>query len=287
MFRQAAQGLRELQPTFVPPVSRFEVLPLDRTEKEAARVTQPLSLTVTSSPKHGPDRSVEVARRLRALGHGVTVHLAARMVRSRSHLDDLLGDMSAHGMDVFLIGGDISSPLGPYESAVDLLPVICEHPQRPGRIGIAGYPEGHPRIDSDSLAEALEQKSGLADYITTQLCFDPEALLRWVDATRQRGVTLPVIVGIPGAVDRRRLLKISIRIGVGSSLSFLRKQHGVRHLFGHSTVTPDHIHDAIAPSLGDPARNIIGFHYYTFNQLEDTWRWERQKDDRTALAATP
>jgi methylenetetrahydrofolate reductase (NADPH) len=86
-------------------------------------------------------------------------------------------------------------------------------------------------------------------------------------------------------VDRRRLLEISMRIGVGPSLAFLRKHRGLRSLLGHSTVTADRVYEVVAPYLDDRELNIRGFHYYTFNQLLDTWRWERQKRDSWPLAA--
>jgi methylenetetrahydrofolate reductase (NADPH) len=258
-------------------LTQFEVLPLERSVELAEQLPQPERLTVTCSPRHGPDESVAIARRLRALGHGITVHVAARMVRDRAHLDELLDGMAQAEADLFLIGGDATPPQGPWPSAVDLLPVVAEHPRRPSEIGIAGYPEGHPLIDSGTLADALQRKSALAGYITTQLCFDPEALLAWLQDTRERGVTLPVLVGLPGVVNRRRLLEMSVRIGVGPSLSFLRKQRGLRKLLGPSTVTPDRVYDGLAPYLEDRELNIMGFHYYTFNQVVDTWKWEREK----------
>jgi hypothetical protein len=52
--------------------------------------------------------------------------------------------------------GDATPRHGPYSSAGELLPEIREHPHRPRRLGIAGYPEGHPLIDSGALADALE-----------------------------------------------------------------------------------------------------------------------------------
>ena len=258
-------------------LTQFEVLPLERSVELAEQLPQPERLTVTCSPRHGPDESVAIARRLRALGHDLTVHVAARMVRGRAHLDELLDGMGQAEADLFLIGGDATPPHGPWSSAVALLPLVAEHPQRPSEIGIAGYPEGHPLIGSGTLADALEQKSALAGYITTQLCFDPEALLAWLRDTRERGVTLPVLVGLPGVVSRRRLLEMSVRIGVGPSLSFLRKQRGLRKLLGPSTVTPDRVYDGLAPYLEDRELNIMGFHYYTFNQVVDTWKWEREK----------
>ena len=58
---------------------RFEVLPFARAEDEAAKLPEHVRLTVTCSPTHGLDRTIETATRLRLLGHAVTVHLAARM----------------------------------------------------------------------------------------------------------------------------------------------------------------------------------------------------------------
>jgi methylenetetrahydrofolate reductase (NADPH) len=260
---------------------RFEILPLRRAEEEARRLPMPVRLTVTCSPKRGPDQAVEFAGRLHHLGHSVTVHAAARMVRDRVHLDALLAAMTDAGADdLFLVGGDADRPLGAYSSAVELLPVVAEHPQRPQRIGIAGYPEGHPLISDETLDEGLLEKSRRADYVTTQMCFDPEALRSWVVRQRQRGMTLPILIGMPGNVARRKLLEMSVRIGVGTSLSFVRKQRGLRNLLSRRS-TLDRLYDGLASTLDDPQLNIAGFHYFTFNQLVDTWEWQLEREGGT------
>src|ERR1700683_3168298 len=88
--------------------ARYELLPFGRVYEQAAELPQPVRLTVTCSPMHGPDRTVQVASRLREAGHAVTVHVAARMVRDRAHLDLLLAGIADGGADdLFLIGGDI------------------------------------------------------------------------------------------------------------------------------------------------------------------------------------
>lgn len=264
--------------------SRFEILPFGRGEAEAAELPERVRLTVTASPTHQLDETVEVGARLRALGHAVTVHLAARMVRDRAHLDELLAAMVEGEIDdAFVVGGDATPPHGPYASAVELLPIIHEHPQRPRTLGIAGYPEGHPLIDSATLAQALHRKSPLADYVATQLCFDPKALLDWVRATRDAGIELPVLVGIPGMVDRRRLLEVSMRVGVGPSLRYLRKQR-LRNVFRLSGSSTERLYDAIAPHLGDLELNLSGFHYFTFNRLVETWRWHESKRAASMMA---
>ena len=258
--------------------ARFEILPFGKGEQEARELPELVWLTVTASPTHTLDDTVDVAARLRGLGHAVSPHLAARMVRSREHLDGALAALSEAGVDdAFVIGGDQTPPVGPYASATELLPLLVEHAQRPRTIGIAGYPEGHPLIDDATLTQTLTEKSRVADYIGTQLCYDPNILLNWVRAIREQGIDLPVHVSVPGIVDRRRLLEISARVGVGPSLRYLRKQGGIRNLFRLSKSSADRLVDALTPYVGDPELNIAGFHYVTFNRLLETWRWEREK----------
>jgi len=257
--------------------ARFEVLPFPGIVEEAARLPQPVRVTITCSPKHGPDRAVELAAWLRQLDHSLTVHVAARMVRDRDHLGRLLAGLADAGVDdLFLIGGDIDDPVGDYASAVELLPLVIDHPRRPGMIGIAGYPEGHPHISEEELERALRDKSRLADYVVTQMCFDPEALRAWIVRQREQGMELPVVIGMPGRVARRKLLTMSARIGVGPSLDFLRKQKGLRRLLSRRS-TADQLYDGIAPLLDDPELGVDGFQYFTFNELVQTWEWHRKK----------
>lgn len=259
-------------------VARFEVLPTEDAVRQAARLPAPAHLTVTCSPRQGPDGSVAIGRRLAELGHTATVHIAARLVRDRAHADRLLGGMAEAGIeDLFLIGGDAARPAGPYAAAGDLLADVREHPHAPRTIGIAGYPEGHPNIDPEALSRALAAKAPLADYVTTQMCFDPDAIRAWSDAIRERGVTLPVLIGTPGAVDRIKLVKMALRLGIGASLGFLRKQRGLWHLLGLGRPARERVHDALAACLDDPDRNLVGFHYYTFNQLAETWNTVRER----------
>jgi methylenetetrahydrofolate reductase (NADPH) len=259
---------------------RYEILPFGKSEQEAAEVSSPLRLTVTISPKHGIDRSLELAERLRPLGHAVTLHIAARMVRSAEHLDEILERSARAGIDDFLvIGGDAPEPLGPYTEASPVLELIDRHELRPDRLGIGGYPEGHPLIPPAELEAALARKAELADYLVTQLCFDPAVLVRWLEGLRARGIAQPVYVGVAGPVERRRLLEISTRIGVGPSLRFLRKQRGLTTLFRNPADTAGRVYDDAAPAVARGDHGLAGFHFFTFNDLLGTWRWyeERQR----------
>jgi methylenetetrahydrofolate reductase (NADPH) len=266
-------------PPGLPTEPRFEILPFGKGQEQAKELPEPVRITVTSSPKHGADTTVGVAVGLRELGHGVTVHLAAREVQGPEHLDEVLETAAAAGIDdLFCVAGDTPEPKGPYEGALEMLELIAGHPKRPGRIGVPGYPEGHPLISDEDLWTALERKSRFADYMATQMCFDTKAFLSWLDEVRSRGITLPAYVGTPGPIDRRRLLDISMRIGVGPSLRYMRKQNGlIRRLL----TSPEHaaakLYDEIVPHVGKGPRGIAGFHFFTYNPLLATWRWDGER----------
>jgi methylenetetrahydrofolate reductase (NADPH) len=275
---EAESALEPIQET----QSRFEILPFGKGIEQASEVDGPLHLTVTTSPKHGVDRSIEVALELRGLGHTVTPHIAARMVRGEDHLTEILERTKAAGIDdLFVIGGDAEEPLGPFTAAGELLDVLATHPLRPATIGIGAYPEGHPLIDGAALEAALEKKSRVASYIVTQLCFDVNALLAWLEGVRGRGIELPVLLGAVGPVERRRLVEIATRIGVGPSLRFVRKQRGLTQLFRSPVHSATRFLDEAAPHVGDPGMGIAGFHFFTFNDLVGTVQWQ---DERRAHA---
>jgi methylenetetrahydrofolate reductase (NADPH) len=267
---------RPVEPDVTEP--RYEILPFGKSEAQAAEIGTPLRLTITTSPKHGVDRSVDLAVRLRELGHRLTVHVAARMVRGESHLDEILGRAYDAGIDdLFVVGGDAPDPLGPYTSAGDVLGLIAEHRYRPRRLGIGGYPEGHPLIDDATLNTVLEQKAVHADYIATQMCFDTKPLLAWLEGVRERGIDLPVYVGAAGPIERRRLFEISMKIGVGPSLRFVRKQRGLSTLFRKPRDSAARFYDDVVPHVGDDHYGIAGFHFFTFNELIATREWYEQR----------
>jgi methylenetetrahydrofolate reductase (NADPH) len=92
-------------------------------------------------------------------------------------------------------------------------------------------------------------------------------------------MVLPVVIGMPGRVARRKMLKMSARIGVGPSIDFLRKQKGLRSLLSRRS-TADRLYDGLAPLLDDPDLAVAGFQYFTFNELVQTWEWHQNKNGR-------
>jgi methylenetetrahydrofolate reductase (NADPH) len=258
--------------------SRFEVIPLDGIEERVlAHVPTDVVLTVTASPAKGLEPTFDVAERLARQGYVVVPHLSARLVRSHAHLDELVARCAAAGLhDVFVVAGDAQEP-GIYEGAAQLLRDLAELDHPFTEIGITGYPESHPLIDDETTIQAMFDKAPYATYIASQVCFDPAVTARWIESVWARGTRLPVYVGVPGAVSRAKLLRVSTRIGIGDSLRFLRKHGSFASRFLHGGFSPDPLVDGLAPLIGDPDGKLAGFHVFTFNDVEDTERWRESR----------
>ena len=257
---------------------RFEILPTKGAEEQADHLPVDAKVAVTCSPTKGIESTLQFSERLLQRNFRVVPHIAARLVAGRAHLKEIVGWLDEHGLrEIHVIGGDCREPVGPYASAFQLLDAISQLEHGIEEVGIGGYPEGHPLISDQELDRALLDKQPFASYIVTQLCFDAGAILGWISYIRHRGVRLPVYVGLPGAVDRKKLMRVSLKVGVGDSVRFLKKQTGlVGMLLKPGGYSPDEPVERLAPFAGDEHYDIVGLHLYTFNQVESTEQWRQR-----------
>lgn len=261
--------------------ARFELMPFESFDDEIELLPDDATVAVTTSPTLGIEATIERTERAAEAGYELSPHIAARYVRDRDHLADIVGRLTDVGVsDVFVPGGDREEPAGEFASAHDLLVAMEELDHGFEEVGITGYPEGHEFLDEATLTAAMARKEPHATYIVTQLCYDPETVLEWIETIRERGIDLPVEIGIPGVMNYQRLLQISRKVGVGDSIEFLRKTTGVigfvRQLVGsRGTYEPDELVDGLAPYATDETYDIRGLHIYTFNQSADTEAWRR------------
>jgi methylenetetrahydrofolate reductase (NADPH) len=266
------------------------VIPLDGVEQELLRrVPLDLTVTITSSPTRGPGPTLALAERLAGRGYRVVPHLAARLIKDRAELRKLLARIEAIGArDVFVVAGDISQPLGPFEGAAALLQEMAELGHGIEQVGITGYPESHAFISDETTIQAMFEKAPYATYIVSQICFDPAMIAAWLRRVRDRGVELPVYVGLPGPVDPVRLLRLSRRIGLGESARFLRR-HGswLRRLTLPRGYRPGSLLEHLAPELAMPRNRVVGLHFFTFNEIEQAEAWRRSELVRLAGHGAP
>lgn len=256
---------------------RYEIVPLRGALEAAQALPEGAAVSVTCSPALGLDQSLEFAVSLRQARRDLHViaHLAARRVRDRRHLKSVLARMAAAGLrNAFVIAGDRTDHAGAYDSGFALVRDLHELRADLDTVGVPGYPEGHPFLNESQLDQALSAKAPFADYVVTQLCFDAGVIRDWLQQRRAAGLGLAAYIGVPGALERRRLLGIALRIGLGDSVRFVRRHGGLAGgLMGAARYVPDDLLYAMADDFADPALGIAGVHINTFNQIEATEAW--------------
>jgi methylenetetrahydrofolate reductase (NADPH) len=266
----------------------FELIPLKNVRDQAAALPSGATVSVTASPGKGIEATVDLAIELEQAGLRAIPHLSARMIRDRAHLSELLTRLADAGIDrAFVVGGDADEP-GEFLDGLSLLRAMADLGQLPTELGCPCYPQGHPDIPDAALEQALRDKAPFVRYMTTQLCFDPKAIERFVSARRAEGNTLQVKIGIPGVAEIPKLLSISARIGVKDASKFVLKNARFvgALLRSGGTYRPAALVNKLSPLIADPAADVRGFHIYTFNNVAATDKW-RQAALRDAATGAP
>lgn len=225
-------------------------------------------------PTITPRDIVAAATAVRRSGLEPVVHIAARRFGAAADLQDLLARLhgEADVRRLLVIGGDVEGT-GAFP---DALAVIQKGRLREAgikEIGIAAYPEGHPRIASGRLEAALDEKiaaataQGLRVHIVSQFSFSPERILAWLKQLRAGGIARPVKVGMAGPTSVPALIRYARRCGVASSLRGLVSGAGAG-LVGHAG--PDRILATLraAEGLGECMP-----HYFSFGGTIETARY--------------
>jgi methylenetetrahydrofolate reductase (NADPH) len=266
--------------------ARYEVLPTASIEEMLLEHVSPdTTVTVTASPSKGLDATLDLAERLIGHGYHAVPHLAARMVRDRVELKEICDRLVGHGVTrVFVPGGD-ADQAGTYPDALSLLEDLAELGRPFPHVGITGYPESHPKIHDDLTVQSMWDKRRFATHVVSNLTFDPTVLTGWLRRMRSRGITMPLLLGVPGPVDRTKLLAMATKIGVGESTRFLNKHKGTfARLAAPGGFTGERFLEKCAPALSAPDAGVEGLHVFTFNQVPATEAWRRDLLER--LGAT-
>lgn len=235
---------------------------------------------VTHLGTEEPAARVEAAGAAQDLGLTPVPHIAARRVPSEAALRQHLAALTmrdAHRR-LFIIGGDPASPAGPYADAEALLrtDVLTDHHVE--QVGFAAYPEGHPAIPTDRLWESLLSKqdavarAGMDGLVATQMSFDADAVLAWIAAARERGLTLPVRVGVPGPANVARLVAFARRCGVAATAS-IAKKYGFSLAALVGSAGPERLVADLHAGLSPEVHGDVSLHLYTFGNLAASVDW--------------
>ena len=266
--------------------ARLEIVPMKSADAQIEHLPENASVSVTCSPTKGLPATLDLSARLLDLGHRPVPHLSARLVEDRAHVGRLAAWLREHGLtEVFLVAGDAPEPVGGYDAVLPFLRDLLEADPGLTDVGVTAYPDGHALIERPVLTEALHAKqsllaeAGVRGYASTQMCFDAAQWKEWAETERAAGLRLPLHLGVPGAIDRTKLLTMGVRLGIGTSLRFVRKNRStLGRLFSPSGYDPGKLLGPL--SRHADALDIAGLHVFTFNNVEATEAWRRRQLER-------
>jgi methylenetetrahydrofolate reductase (NADPH) len=260
----------------------LEMTGKDAGRLEEARGTIPpgTRINVTFLENEDGRMRLDAVKAVKRFGYVPVPHISARRLRSQEQLEEYLSALAAEDacQNVLVIAGDPTEPLGPFDDALAVINSGLLQQYGTRNIGVGGYPEGHPAIGESALWSALEAKDaalkklGLPGVVITQFGFDVDPVLKWLEAVRERGIDMPVRVGVPGPAGVRRLLSYAARFGVGTSTGIAKKYgFSITNLMG--TAGPDKFIHALDEGLDPERHGEVKLHFYTFGGLRATSEW--------------
>ena len=255
--------------------------------REAAPLLPPATpVAVTFLPGETLEARLAAAREVRTLGFEPMPHFSARRIASQAELKSMVERMveEAGVRRCFAIAGDRPQAEGPYSETAELIESGLFEANGIKAIGIAGHPQGHPHMTEEQCFAVLERKCsmiherGMKPLIVTQFGFDPDAFMQWLVDLRQRGIDVPVRIGVPGPTSIRALLKFAARCGVEASASVMSK-YGISLTNLLGSAGPDKMVNAFARGFGGQ-HGRVRLHFYPFGGLVKTAEWIVQYNEK-------
>lgn len=261
----------------------YEVIPLKSLPDAIEQLPASARVSVTASPTKPLEDTLDVCAELLERGHRPIPHIAARKVTDEAHMRSLATRIRQLGLsEIFCVAGD-APEAGKYHDAMSLLRGLLDFTAGDvSTVGVSSYPDGHAFIDEPALHQALIEKQELfaeaeiKGHASTQMCFSTDTIRSWLNARRAEGFDMPVHLGVAGVVDRAKLIRMGMRLGVGASLRYVQKNRtGLLKLFSSVGYNPSDLIDPLADEF--ESLGVEGLHMFTFNQVAATERWQQAK----------
>ena len=264
----------------------LELMPreMHRAAQIAALLPKDTCIYVPSLPGLPLARTLEAVATIRAAGLDPVPHVSARRILNKDDFRSFLKEaVSKYGVHrVLLLGGDEPRPKGPFADSLQILESGLLVDSGIREIGVAGYPEGHPRIPATDLSAAFKTKQkltaeqGLGMYVVTQFCFAPSRVVEYCAQLARSAPEVSIYVGVAGPTDPVALARYAQRCGVSASLRALRNLgSGIAQLVTHSDPHEQLVTLARYSMQREPS-NVVGVHIYSFGGAMRTASWIRE-----------
>jgi len=133
-------------------------------------------------------------------------------------------------------------------------------------VGAAAYPEGHiDCLDFDESIRHLKEKQDAgAQFFVTQLFFDNDLALRFLDAARKAGITVPITFGIMPFLSKVQIQRMVFMCGASLPSPIIK-------LLAHYEDDPKALRQAgidyaCQQFVGLSKEGVDGLHVYTMNR---------------------
>ena len=158
-----------------------------------------------------------------------------------------------------------------FRYAAELVAFIKEHFPNMG-IGVAGFPEGHPRTPNRLREiELLKEKVDAgADYICTQLFFDNRDFFDFCERCEMAGIRVPIIPGVMAVTSRKSMTRMA-ELSPGSRFPapLLRS---LNRAVSDEQVERVGVHWAAEQVRDLLDHQVKGIHFYTLNRSSQIQR---------------
>lgn len=215
----------------------IEVMPRTAERIKDFRAILPAGTRVYVAHIDGTDFAdvLATARRLATEGFAVVPHFPARGIAGHGELEARVAACAEVGVRrALVLAGGIDHPRGPFTDSMQLLQTGLFDRYGFTDLHVAGHPEGNRDIDpaggEAGVMAALERKDAFqaetdaAMAIVTQFAFEAAPIIAWAGRLRDRGITLPVHIGVAGPAKLQTMLKYAMVCGVGPSLRVLQRR---------------------------------------------------------------
>ncbi len=188
---------------------------------------------------------------------------------SYAEIHDLVDDYQASGVhNVLALAGDPpadgSPNPGDFRYAIELIEAVRERTDL--CIGVAAFPETHPRSESRQLdLRYLAEKLDAADFGITQFFFDADDYFRMVDDLAALGCDAPVVPGVIPVLNPVSVGRFAAMNGTGTPADLWQRISDAKEGDERVEVAVDAATQLVGRLLEGGAP---GLHIYTLNQSD-------------------
>jgi methylenetetrahydrofolate reductase (NADPH) len=208
----------EISIEFFPPQTPEGVDKLRTVRGELAKLKPSFFSVTFGAGGSTRERTFAVVKEIAAEGYDAAPHLSC-IGSTRDSIREILADYQAAGIKrIVALRGDLPSGMaetGEFRYANELVEFIRAETGDWFSLEVAAYPEWHPQAKSpkDDLDAFVRKVKAGANSAITQYFYNADAYFSFVEATRARGVDIPIVPGIMPIVGFTKLARFSDACG--------------------------------------------------------------------------